>query len=223
MRRFPEDGQPAGRRRARSEVTSRSSRSPTAQGRFRGAGRRRAAARRPGRRYSPGSCLPRPAGRWSGRGTGHGRPPRPGRSPALPACARRGLDPTGGVEPRGRVRPLVGVGDGLRRSGGRWVYCGPGDALARRAPDLVGSLSRILGDFLAHALAVTPHRHAATPVTRRDAVPGAKLLVSWYLQRCAEPGRRVLLARGRYPSRGIAAQRRWSTRICLSSSQGSPL
>jgi len=31
--------------------------------------------------------------------------------------------------------------------------------------------------------------------------PSAKLLVSWYLHRCAEPGRRLLLARRRFQSR----------------------
>ena len=65
----------------------------------------------------------------------------------------------------------------------------------------IGSLQGILGELACPCVG----GHPAPPPGksgRPDATlsPGAKLLVSWYLHRCAEAGRSVPLARRRYPN-----------------------
>jgi hypothetical protein len=60
-------------------------------------------------------------GRWSGRGTGHGRPPYQDAARHYRRALDVVLTSPGWIERRRRVRPLVGVGDALRRSGGRLV------------------------------------------------------------------------------------------------------
>jgi len=155
-----------------ARVASRSVRHPPRRSGF-GAGRRRAAARRPGRRCWPGSCRPRPAA--VGQERNRPRPASlPGRGPARPARARRGLDSPGGSS--------APSGAAAGRRGGRVAALGrsAGDAamvtpLAKRGPDPGGKPS---ADPRRTPLPMrwrsprTATRQIRSP--RRDAVPGRK-------------------------------------------------
>jgi len=123
-----------------------------------------------------------PAGTNPGRRTGH-----PGRIVSLPHPARRALSatlpagpsPRRGTLPVAPAHPTVEPGGCRRAPRVAALWRPAGDAalvtrLARRAPDPVGSLQRLPANALAHALAVTPHRHPATPVAPARRGPGRK-------------------------------------------------